>query len=223
MNTLNSKTLSFRHCFAIFYLAIILLLFFLTGCTANYDSKADYYYLNPNNKNLSNIGRVVIVEMDNKSAYPQISAEATEAISQALQKRQVFSLTVLQKTDPKWKSLQLDADSTYSFKQLFEIRSTLNCDAVLVGTVTGYQPYPHTSIGLRLKLIDLSDGQLIWAFEQIWDTADKNMNNRVKKYFDKHLRTDSTTLQEHYLVNISPITFIKFVAYEVAETIKPAD
>jgi hypothetical protein len=220
MNTSNTKILSGKRVCLV--TLCLLSLGFQAGCTNNSFSKADYYYSNPN-KNLVNIGRVTIIEMDNKSTYPQISAETTDAIFQALQKKQVFSLTILQKTDPKWKSLQLDADSTYSFKQLSEVSSTLNCDAVLVGTVTGYQPYPHTSIGLRLKLVDLSDGQLIWAFEQIWDTSDKTLDKRVEKYFEKHLRTDSTTLQEHYLINISPIKFIKFVAYEVAETIKPAD
>jgi hypothetical protein len=68
----------------------------LSGCRFYSASApvADYYYLNPD-KNLSATGRVAIVELDNNSSYPQISADVTESLFQALQKKQVFSLTVV--------------------------------------------------------------------------------------------------------------------------------
>ncbi|MFC1738777.1 hypothetical protein ACFL1G_07000 [Planctomycetota bacterium] len=115
--------------------------------------------------------------------------------------------------------MQLDCDTNYSFKQLLAIRKTLHCDAILLGTVTEYQPYPHMSMGLRLKLIDLNDGQLIWGLEQIWDTSDKTIENRIENYFSKRIRSDLTPLHQE-LMAISPIKFVKFVAYEVAETIQ---
>ena len=97
------------------------------------------------------------------------------------------------------------------------MRKALNCNALLVGTVTAYQPYPHLSIGLRLKLIDLEDGQLLWAFEQIWDTTDKTTEKRIKDYFQAQIRSGITPLHEQ-LVVVSSLKFVKFVAYEVAET-----
>jgi len=177
---------------------------------------AGYYYINPD-KDLTDIGRVAIVELANVSSYPQINADVTKAVFQALQKRQVFGLTIVKQDDPLWRSLQLEMDSLYTLEELLAIQKKLTCDAVLVGTVTEYQPYPHMVIGLRLKLLDLRDGQLLWALEQIWDSADKTTEYRIKNYSRRQRRSDLTPLHEK-LVAVSPLGFVKFVAYEVAAT-----
>ncbi len=204
---------------AVLHAAILLALSLVSGCHVIYKPVAhepDYYYVNPN-KDLPAVGRAVLIELDNNSAYPRISADVTDALFQALQKKQVFSIGAISQTDPAWRSLQVDADAPHSFEQLGTMRKTLNCNAILTGTVTAYQPYPHLSIGLRLKLVDLSDGQLLWAFEQIWDTSDKTTEKRIKDYFQAQIRSEITTLHER-LVVISSLKFVKFVAYEVAKT-----
>jgi hypothetical protein len=197
---------------------LLLLVVILSGCRTHSSSApvSDYYYLNPNNK-LITIGRVAIVELDNDSSYPQISADVTQALYQALQKRQVFGLTVVRQHDPSWRSLQLDRDSTYTLEKLLAIREALRCDGVLLGTVTEYRPYPHMAVGLRMKLLDLRGGQLQWALEQVWDSADKTIEKRIKSYFKSEKRSGFAPLHEK-LAAVSPLEFIKFVSYEVAGT-----
>ena len=197
---------------------LLLLVVLLSGCQTHSASAplSDYYYLNPNNK-LSTIGRVAIVELDNDSSYPQISTDVTQALYQALQKRQVFGLTIVRQNNPSWRSLQLDRDSTYNLEKLVAIREALRCDGVLLGTVTEYRPYPHMAVGLRLKLLDLRDGQLVWALEQVWDSADKTTEKRIKSYFKSEKRSGFAPLHEK-LAAVSPLEFIKFVNYEVAGT-----
>jgi hypothetical protein len=204
---------------AVLRAAMLLALACLPGCNIIYKTslhQPDYYYLNPH-KHLPAVGKVVILDMNNDSSYPQISADMTEALFQALQKEQLFSITVVRRTDTSWKSLQLDADAPYTLQQLAEMRKALNCNAVIVGSVTTYQPYPQMIIGLRLKLVDLTDGQLLWAIEQIWDTTDKTMEKRVKDYYQDQVHSGFGPLREQ-LVLVSSLNFIKFVAYEVAKT-----
>ena len=193
----------------------------LTGCDSYYRAStpaSDYYYLNPE-KSLSTVGRAAIVELNNNSSYPQVAGDVTESLFQALQKKQVFGLTVIRQADPQWQSLQLTPDATYSFEQLEAVRKSLKCDAVLVGTITRYQPYPHMAIGLRLKIIDLTQSQLLWGLEQIWDSADKTTEQRMKSYFQSQIRAGFAPINEQLLA-VSPIEFLKFVAFEVAETMK---
>ncbi|UCC23586.1 MAG: hypothetical protein JSW23_05905 [Planctomycetota bacterium] len=180
---------------------------------------ADHYFLNPD-KNLYAVGRVALIQLNNDSSYPQIAGDTTEALYQALQKKQVFGVTLVHQDDPAWRSLQLDLDSNYTLEQLAAVRRTLNCDAILTGTLTEYQPYPHLTIGLRLKLLDLRDGTLLWALEQIWDSADKATEYRIKDYFLFQVRSGYEPLREQ-LVAVSSLKFVKFVAYEVAETLNP--
>ena len=198
----------------------LLLLLLLSGCSINtaHEPPANYYYLNPN-KDLSTVGRTALVELTNDYSCPQISADVTEVLFQSLQKKQKFSLTVVRQNDPAWRSLQLDTSTTYTLEQLSTIRKTLRADAVLIGNITGFKPYPHMFIGLRLKLIDLYDGQLLWALEQIWDTTDKTTEDRIKNYYTHHIFAEDSL--EEKLGTISSLKFIKFVAYETAEALQP--
>ena len=114
-----------------------------------------------------------------------------------------------------------DSDASvgaYTLDQLMITRNILRCDAVLVGKITEYTPYPHMVIGLRLKMISLDDGRHIWAFEQVWDTADKKTEHRIKKFLANQTQLVSANMNER-LVTISSIKFLKFVAYEVALTL----
>jgi hypothetical protein len=75
-------------------------------------------------------------------------------------------------------------------------------------------------LGLQLKVIDLRDGQTVWAIEQIWDTADKATEERIKKYFQRELRKDYSPLGEQLAV-LSSINFIRFVTYDAIELLNP--
>lgn len=183
------------------------------------ESMSEFSYLNPS-ADITTIGRVAIIELDNNSASPQISADVTEALYLALQKKQVFGLTVVYQDDPAFQSLKIEPDAAYyTLEQLYAISKTLKCHAVLVGTVTQYKPYPHMTIGLRLRLLDLSNCQLLWAVEQVWDSTDKATKSRIKSHFQDQALSGVESIREQVTV-ISQLEFVRFVAYEVAETLK---
>jgi hypothetical protein len=199
---------------------LIIITSLMAGCTyyPETHSQTDHYYIN---KDLYAVGKVAIVELENKSSSPQIAPDTTEAIFQAMQKKQIFSVNVVQQNDSAWKNLNLDINTKYDTRKFGEVQEALKCNAALLGTITHFQPFPHMAIGLRLKLIDLEDGKLLWALEQIWDTADKTTEKRIKKYFQYQVRSGYAPLREQ-VVTISTAKFVKFVAYEVSETMKPS-
>jgi hypothetical protein len=181
----------------------------------------DSYYINPY-KDLNTLGRVALVELDDDSGYPTISADVTKALFVALQKKQIFGVTVVPHDDPEWRGLQENLDSLQALQKLLTMREMLKCNGLLVGTITEYQPYPRMAIGLRLKLVDLTDGQLLWGLEQVWDTADQSIEERVEEYTRKQTRSGAASLRQE-LVVVSALRFAKFVAYEVAQTLDPSD
>ncbi len=201
--------------------SLMFLLLFLSGC-GNWDETMqamDGCYINPN-KDLSDIGRVAIVELANDSGYPQISTDLTDALYQSLQKKQLFSLSIIRQNNPAWQSLQLDQDSTYTLEQLFAIRKTLKRDAILIGTVTKYTPYPHMAVGLRVRLVDLKDGELLWGVERIWDSSDKITEYQIENYYKRQIRSGFAPLRERLAI-MSQRKFLEFVTYETAETLRP--
>lgn len=192
----------------------------ICGCRSNSNNggMANSFFLDPN-KDLQTLGRVALVELENASGYPQISAEMTEALYLEAQKKQLFGLAVVRQDDPAWHNLQENLDDLQAMRQLAVLKETLRSNGLLLGTITQYQPYPHMVIGLRLKLIDLTDGQLVWGLEQVWDSGDKSIQKRIQKYFGKELRSGHTPLNEELLV-VSSRNFCKFVAYEMAGTLQ---
>jgi hypothetical protein len=197
-------------------LPALLTLLLTSSCESEKDAMANAYYLSPN-KDLRRLGRVALVEMDGTSSSPEIAAALTDALFLQTQKRQVFGVMVVHRDDPTWQSLQENLDSLKALRQLVTVRESLNCNGLLVGTVTRYQSYPHMVVGLRLKLLDLTDGQLLWGMEQVWDSADRSIQKRIKTYLKDQRRSGQSELREE-LVVVSPLTFCKFVAYEVAGT-----
>ncbi len=185
---------------------------FTCGCEVDDGNApiAKSYYLNPY-KDVHALGRVTLVELENVSEYPGIAAEMTTALYAALQKRQLFGLTVIRQEDPLWQNLRQRLGSVDGIKQIATMREALKSDAVLIGTITQYQPYPHMVLGLRLTLLDLTDGDVLWGLEQVWDSSDKSIRKRIQQW------AGVASLRED-LVVMSFLNFSKFVAYESAQT-----
>jgi hypothetical protein len=203
---------------ALCHLSCVLLLLLACGCESDKENRptAGSYYLSPY-KDLRRIGRVALVELASTSDDPQIAATVTEALFLEAQKKQVFGVTAVHCSDPAWQELQENLDSLQTLRQLATAREALNSNGLLVGTLTKYRPYPHMVIGLRLKLLDLTDGQLLWGMEDVWDSSDRSIQQRIKAYLKEDRKTGHSPLREE-LVIVSPLSFCKFVAYEVAGT-----
>lgn len=202
-------------------LFLLLQFILLSGCVRYVmnESAPNSYYLNPS-KNLKRVGRVALVELKNNSSVHQISPEITDSLFQELQKRQIFGVTRIRQDDPAWRSLQLESGMDYTFEELAQIRKTLKSDAIFMGKITSFEPYPHMAVGLRLQLIDLADGQLIWALEQVWDTTDKTIQSRIESYYNpRRLILDDENLSGQ-LGSVSSLKFFKFVSYEITETLQ---
>jgi hypothetical protein len=200
---------------------LLLQLIVLSGC-ARYvtnESAPNSYYLNPS-KDLKRVGRVALVELKNNSSVHQISPKMTDSLFQEIQKRQIFGLTRIWQDDPAWRGLQLESGMNYTYEELAQMRKALKSDAVLTGTITSFEPHPHMAVGLRLQLIDLTDGQLVWAMEQVWDTTDKTIQKRIEYYYNPRQLIFYDENLSGQLGSVSSLKFFKFVSYEITETLQ---
>lgn len=203
----------------IIYPLLILLCLTSLSCVKlvrNIPVERGHYYLNPG-IDFRTIGKVVIFELDNQSSQPDIAKGITETLTESLQKRHIFTLRRLHPNDADWKSLDLDNADSRSIEELAKMKESLNADAAIFGSVTQYYPYPHLLVGLHLKMVNLKNGKLIWAMEQVWDSSDKNLERRMKIYFDRQMRTGFQPLDWQLFVT-SPRAFNKFVTTEIADT-----
>lgn len=180
-------------------------------------SRAGHYYLNPR-ANFPSVGRVVLLELDNLSTRQDLSESLTMTLADELSKRHLFTVQKVMRAEPIWQTMNLDAVKSHSFEDLAAVRQTFGGDAVLYGTIQRHVSFPHLQTGLTLKLIDLRSGQLLWAFEDVWDSSDKAVERRMQRFFNEQMRTGYEPMNWQILVT-SPRAFERFVAWEVAQTL----
>jgi len=199
-------------------ITMIFLLMMNSGCeiVRPITPETGYFYLNQGDE-FHQIARVVVFEFQNYSNDMDISMKLTRAVTESLQKKHLFTIQAFESSDPAWQKLDLEPVSSYSMEKLLVIRKQLRADAVLYGSITRYHPYPHLMVGLHLKMVDLRSGKLLWAIEQIWDSTDKLVERRMKKFHKEYMRSSYGPMDWELLIT-SPRAFNKFVVYEIAET-----
>ncbi|HPD48111.1 MAG TPA: hypothetical protein P5279_02960 [Anaerohalosphaeraceae bacterium] len=202
--------------------SIVLVLLALASTSCTYINRSvllesGHYYVDPAT-DFTHIARVVVFELDNLSVHPEVGPLLTDALGQAFRKRHLFTLRTIGPDDADWQNLDLSRTSAYSLEELAAIREQLNADAVVFGAIQQYQPYPHLLTGLHLRMVDLRHGRVIWAMEQVWDSSDKTVELRLKRYFETQMRSGYEPLNWQVFL-ASPRAFDKFVAAEVARTL----
>lgn len=169
-------------------------------------------------QDLEEVNRVAFINLSCENTYPSMGDDLTESLYQSLQERQLFTIKLFDPASSQCKDYNLSCGDTLTLQQLHDLREQLDCDAVLLGSVTNIQPYPRMRVCLRLRLIDLRKGQMVWSVDHTWDTTEKATESRIKEYFCATIRKDYEPL-DWRIATISPKMFGKFVAHEVADTL----
>ncbi|WP_221029983.1 DUF799 domain-containing protein [Actomonas aquatica] len=99
------------------------------------------------------------------------------------------------------------------FTQLHE---RLGADAVLFVDVTSYSPYPPLSVGLRTRLIQLDNGALLWATDELFDAARAATAAGARRH---HLQGGPAPADLSPTVLQSPARFVAYAADTLVGTI----
>jgi hypothetical protein len=101
-----------------------------------------------------------------------------------------------------------------------ELAAATGAEAVLFSELTVLQPWRPIAIGLRFRLVDLSSGEVVWAFDDVFDSGNPQVAVSAQRfsraYSDRPfpLDTASGILQ-------SPIAFAEFAVWEALRTLPP--
>ncbi|HML74737.1 MAG TPA: hypothetical protein PKB02_09605 [Anaerohalosphaeraceae bacterium] len=194
----------------------------LTGCSKVVEQKAvppsGHFYLDKT-ADFSSVGRVAILELENQSvSQAELSKVLTQELSDGIGKKHLFSIQSVYQADNEWQSLELNRIKTFSIQDWAAVRKQLKVDALIFGTVTRYRSYPQFLVALNIKMIDLRDGKLLWAIEDVWDSTDKNTELRIKEFYETQMRNGYQPMEWQVVLN-SPKAFHKYVIYEVTRTL----
>ena len=173
----------------------------------------------PRPEDLTGLDRVVVAELTGDDESGRLQRDMTQALAKAIQDRRLFHVDVVDGRDRQLRELSRQAQGPKTLKDLAALRRAFQCDALLVGSIRHFEPYPRMQIGLYLQLLDLRRGQLLWGLEHTWDTTDRATEERIRRFFQRTMGDDYGPL-DWRLAMTSPKAFQKYVASEVAETLR---
>ncbi len=93
------------------------------------------------------------------------------------------------------------------------------CHAVLFCELTRYNPYPPLTLGWRLRAFDLTSGQLIWAFDEVFDAGNPRVTNSARQFFREQNLTSMALFRDTLVVD-SPRAFAAYSLSEIFATMQ---
>ncbi len=197
-------------------IAVAILAPLLTGCSQPPPTTQINCFVRP--AELAKVQRVVFIELFDEAQSPEIARDTSESLFRAINGRNLCHVELVKGMDPRCAVLPANRFGPYTLPEIAEMHKALGVDALLIGKVNTFQPYPRMQIGLYLRMVDLKDGQTIWGVDHVWDAREKKTEHRIKEFFEHHL-SDGYEPVDWGVGTISPSLFEKFVAHEVAQTL----
>jgi hypothetical protein len=95
--------------------------------------------------------------------------------------------------------------------KLFNIYNSYGADAVLFIDVTTYSAYPPLKLGLRTKLARVTDGEIIWAADNVFAAAEIAVANSARRHAAA-LGSDRGQVDLSHTILQNPQRFAGYVA-----------
>jgi len=104
--------------------------------------------------------------------------------------------------------------------KLLNIYNSYGADAILFIDVTTYSPYPPLVVGLRTKLARVSDGEIIWAADNVFNSSEVPVANAARHHAEA-LGTDRGRTNFNHTILQNPQRFAEYVTAATFQTLPP--
>lgn len=139
----------------------------------------------------------------NKTAKFEVVPLSREALAAITGSRQINSVEKL---------------PTVLIDKLFNIYNPYGADAVLLIDVTAYSPYTPLTLGVRTKLARVTDGDILWAADNVFSASDISVANAARKHAAA-LGTDRGSTDLNHTILQNPQRFAGYVASATFSTL----
>ncbi len=96
-------------------------------------------------------------------------------------------------------------------KLLSKLHTAYAIDGVMLIDISYYNAYQPVGLGVRVKLLDGHTGEIVWAVDELFDSASPTVSNAARKYYQTR-STNQYPLQGSQTMLSSPTRFSKYVA-----------
>jgi hypothetical protein len=161
---------------------------------------------------LAPVRRVIVLPFVEANGVDAKVEEIRSEFFRELTKVQRFELLPLP-TGANEDRLLLDAATRgrLSVEALVELGRRYNVDGVLFGTITAYRPYQPPHLGLRVQLVSLHTGGIVWEADAVYDSVDERVQEDLRHYVKSQLAPEQS-MHDWQINMLSPRRYSAYVA-----------
>jgi hypothetical protein len=158
--------------------------------------------------------RVAVLPAYNERYSGDYLRSIDSAFSGELTKRSLFEVVAVgrQELESVMGVRQLASVEVLPSNLLVKLREHLGVDGVLFIDLTQFSPYQPVSMGVRMKLVDVSTGQIRWAYDSLFDAANPAVAMSARDYQLNASESVRPIPGDGGSVLLSPTLFSKYVA-----------
>ena len=93
------------------------------------------------------------------------------------------------------------------------------CNAVLFCEMDTFRPYPPLAVGWKFRLFNLETGELVWAFDEVFNAGDPRVNNSVRRYLRTQRMTHMDIFRDSLVID-SPRVLARYSLAAALETMR---
>ena len=202
------------------HLAFVLSLTLLAGCATKKEKikppppppAAENYFSNPSRG--QPMRRVAVLPLNAPQVPPETMREVTAAFNSELNKKALFEVAPVSQSELETMcgERQLSSVEQIPGELPGKLRQKLGAEGVLLIDITHFNSYRPVSIGVRAKLIDISNGQIRWAFDYVFDAGHPAVAEAAKKFQVQYADQRQSIPDDGGSILLSPARFSKYVA-----------
>lgn len=166
--------------------------------------------------------RIAVLPADHPYDDPSTLERFDSTILTELSKKQLFEMVPVSRDYMKkhFGVRQINSTQSLPISMMARISEDFQAQGVLFTDVTQYHPYRPIRIGIRSKIADIRSGELVWVFDDVFDSAQPDVTAASRRYA-REVYYDRFPLDSADSMLHSPQRFSHYVLHEAFATLPP--
>jgi hypothetical protein len=207
-------------------IAFVMTAILLAGCqtTKNLAGLGDggnpskNFYIDP--EAINRIERVVLMPVHAPTVGLPFESEIDTVFASKLTAIRLFEVVTISREDLVRRFGKRSFNSAEPLSEvLFRYAAEAsNADAVVMFDLTTYHPYQPIRIGIRSKMIDIKNQEVLWAVDELFDASSRKTAKRASNYERKSVSKFPASKQKGSIL-VSPMQFTGYAAEQCIDTL----
>lgn len=167
--------------------------------------------------------RVALLPLWSEKLPGDYLRELDAAFSAELTKMALFEVVPVSRgqMEAAFGERQLASIDALPAKTLSSLRTQFAVDGVVFTDLTHFSPYRPLSMAVRAKLVDVTSGEIRWAFDNVYDTGNAAVAEAAKKFQRRYTSEQQPLSSDGGTILLSPSRFAKYVASQTYASLRP--